>query len=188
MYGVFKAVVTALQDEVGFPFTMVPVDMARYGEGGVVGWSSLCGALNGACAVITMVADEKTYPKLVDEIVAWYTQNPFPAYKPPKPKVAKELVASVANSTLCHASVTNWCKASGYGAKSPERSERCARLTADVAGQVVELLNKQADGKFVADHAPAAIVSECMSCHGDKAMNNTRGKENCITCHEPHAR
>lgn len=183
-YGAFKAVVGQLAEVVGFPYNMVPPDMFRYGEGGVVGWSSICGALNGACAAINLVAGKEDYSKLVNELVGWYTTHAFPVYKPANPKVDLDLVTSVSGSTLCHASVTNWCKASGFGAKSKERSERCGRLTADVAKYTVELLNSYADGKFAAAFKTPAAVTECMSCHGDKAMNNTRGKENCVQCHD----
>jgi len=185
-YGVVKAIVTELRDKIGYPYTMLPVDMFRYGEGGVVGWSTLCGALNGACAVVNLVAGEEVYKKVVNELVGWYTQYPFPSDKHDKYSKYPGQVQSVSGSPLCHVSVTNWCKASKYGAVSSERSERCAKLTGDVAAHTVELLNAQADGKFVATYTPPATISQCMSCHGKKAMNNTRGLMDCVQCHEPH--
>jgi len=97
-YGAFKAVVGQLAEVVGFPYNMVPPDMFRYGEGGVVGWSSICGALNGACAAINLVAGKEDYSKLVNELVGWYTTHAFPVYKPANPKVDLDLVTSVSRS------------------------------------------------------------------------------------------
>ncbi|KKM09911.1 hypothetical protein SY88_16215 [Clostridiales bacterium PH28_bin88] len=183
-YGAFNAIVSELAKVVGFPYTMMPTDMFRYGEGGIAGWSTICGALNGACAAINLVVGEKDVMKLVDELMGWYTTYQFPNFKPVTPKVDKELVTNAAGSTLCHVSVTNWCKVSGYGAKSPERSERCGRLTGDVVKYAVQLLNDYTDGKFAASYLPPASIGECMGCHGDKAMNNTRGKQDCVQCHD----
>jgi hypothetical protein len=183
-YGVFSAIIGELRKQVGYPYTLIPVEMFKYGEGGVVGWSTLCGALNGACAAINLVSSEEVYNQIINELMGWYTQAPFPMGKPANPKVDKELATNASGSPLCHVSVTNWCKASGYGAKSPERSERCGRLTGDVAAKAVELLNQYADGKFVAAYKAPNSISDCMSCHGDKAMNNTRGKMDCVQCHD----
>lgn len=183
-YGAASAILSELRQEVGYPFALIPMDMFRYGEGGIVGWSTLCGALNGASAVINLVSGAKVYPKLINELVGWYTQTPFPNYKPAG---KQELAESVSGSPLCHVSVTNWCKASGYGAVSPERAERCARLVADVAAHAVQLLNHQADGVFLPAFAAPSTISECMSCHGKDSMNNTRGLMTCVQCHEPHS-
>lgn len=185
-YGAASAIIKGLSDTMGEPYTNFPVDMFRYGEGGVVGWSSLCGALNGAAAVINLVSDEETYTKIINELMGWYTQFAFPAYLPVEPKVAGELVTSISGSPLCHVSVTNWCKASGFGAKSSERSERCGRLTADVAGKAAELLNQALTGEITTTYVAPESITGCMSCHGAEAMNNTRGKMDCVQCHEPH--
>lgn len=183
-YGAFSAIVGQLRQTVGYPFTMIPVEMMKYGEGGVVGWSTVCGALNGASAAINLVCGEDVYGKIINELMGWYTQAPFPMGKPKQPKVDKELAQNASGSPLCHVSVTNWCKVSGYGAKSAERSERCARLTGDVAAHTVELLNQYADGQFAAKYVSPTTISECMSCHGKAAMNNTRGKMDCVQCHD----
>ena len=51
--------------------------MMRYGAGGIAGWGTVCGALNGACPIITLVAG-KDYNKLVNELMGWYAHNPLP--------------------------------------------------------------------------------------------------------------
>ncbi|MEW6046726.1 MAG: C-GCAxxG-C-C family protein [Bacillota bacterium] len=183
-YGVAEAIIGELADVAGYPFTLIPADMFRYGEGGVVGWSTLCGALNGAAAAICLVTPKDAYARVINELMGWYTQVAFPQYRPAG---GADLPTSVSGSPLCHVSVTTWCKVSGYGENSKERKERCARLTADVAAQAVRLLNAHFDGQFTATYAAPASVKECMDCHGPSHLNNTRGKMDCVQCHEPHA-
>ncbi|GAB4560930.1 MAG: hypothetical protein Kow0047_07870 [Anaerolineae bacterium] len=203
MYGAFGAVVTALRDAVGSPYDLMPLDMMRYGEGGMAGYGSLCGALNGAAAAITLVAGEELYKKLVTELLTWYTQTPLPTeisnqyaanheFLVEELKTDAVLPQSVSNSTLCHVSVTNWCLASGYASGSKERSERCGRLTGDVAAKAVELLNVAlVDGAFEPAMSLPKETEGCITCHtvgkDFQAGQFTRGKENCLSCHEsPH--
>jgi len=185
MYGAFNAIVGALQKQVGYPFTMIPTMMAKYGEGGVVGWATLCGALNGSSAAINLVT--KDYTPVVDELMGWYTTTALPTFTPASPKV-KITTTSVSGSPLCHVSVTEWCKASGSKSESPERAERCARLCASVAAHAVELLNQQAAGQFKATFTPASSVKTCGTCHlKGGTLENARGKMDCVQCHEPHS-
>jgi len=200
MYGAFGAVITALRDKVGTPYDGFPLDMMRYGKGGLSGWGSLCGALNGASAAICLVAGED-FTKLVPELAGWYTQASLPSeasnnyaknhqFRVKKYKSDKVLAGSVSGSTLCHASVTNWCKASGYASGSPERAERCARLAGDVAARAVELLNAHHAQQFKAAFVTPAAVQVCQACHSMgtdfKKGQFTQGRENCMLCHKPH--
>lgn len=199
-YGAFHAIASSLAEKIGDPYTNFPTMVLRYGEGGVVGWGSLCGGLNGACAAINLVAGEN-YKEIVNELVAWYNTTPIPTeisnqyavnheFLVAEYKSDKELPSSISNSTLCHASVTNWCKASGFASGSKERSERCGRLTGDVAARAVELLNDLADGKFAAAIPISEDAQVCGACHSlgkDYALGQwTRGTEPCLACHEPH--
>ncbi|MBE0446637.1 MAG: hypothetical protein IBX64_00735 [Actinobacteria bacterium] len=90
----------------------------------------------------------------------------------------------MAKTTHCHASVTNWCRASGYASGSPERSERCAILSGDVAAKAVEMLNAGVPLTTVPTPGDKTV---CVSCHylgtNYSAGQFTRGKENCTTCH-----
>jgi hypothetical protein len=201
-YGAFAGIIETLKEEIGGPYTTLPTEMMKYGEGGIVGWSTVCGAPNGAAAALTLIAGED-YGPLVDELMGWYTKFEFPSDKSnkyaknheflvDKYKTDKVLAQSVADSPLCHASVTNWCKASGYASGASERSERCARLTGDVAAKAVELLNELHDtGKITAAYAPSEATEDCRSCHhkGDNYDMGqfTRGKMDCEPCHDdPH--
>ncbi|MBO8127408.1 MAG: C_GCAxxG_C_C family protein [Firmicutes bacterium] len=197
-YGASSAIIHQLRDKIGYPYTILPADMFKYGEGGAVGWGTLCGALNGAAAVITLVAGDK-YHQLVDEMIGWYTVYPFPSDKSnqyaqdgtfKEYKVQKELPKNVSGSPLCHVSVTRWCKETGYASGSPERSERCARLTGDTAAHAVELLNKLQAGQVVSKFELDETTEECRTCHAkgkDFEIGGwTRGKLKCTNCHEPH--
>lgn len=200
-FGAFAGIVEALQEVVGFPFTQVPMKMMEFGAGGVAGWGTTCGSLIGASAAINLVTDKATAAKLVGELLAWYSQTPFPsqtsnkyavehAFLVKEYKSDKELPQSVSNSPLCHVSVTKWCQASGMASGSKERSERCGRLTGDVAAKAVELLNANLAGSFASAFKLSDETQGCMTCHtkGENfAMGQfTQGKMECTSCHEPH--
>jgi Putative redox-active protein (C_GCAxxG_C_C) len=187
-FGAFDAIVGELARELGPPYTTVPTSMMIYGEGGVAGNSTLCGALNGAAAAIFLTtggfAKEKreTAFALIRDLYSWYEQEPLPTFRPAKPKF--EIKTSVAHSPLCHQSVTAWCKATGHRAFSPERSERCGWLTGAVAQRTATLLNAHADATFKATHDLPAAVKVCRTCHDQgSALENTRGRMECGGCH-----
>lgn len=185
MYGAFAAIIGALQKKAGFPFTQIPLQMSKYGAGGVSGWGTLCGTLNGSSAAINLVA--KDYSKIINELMGWYTTTAFPIYQPATPKVSIE-ATSVSGSPLCHVSVSKWCTASGFKEQSAERKERCARLTADIASKAVELLNQYSVDSFTPSFTPAASVAECGACHlKGGAVENSLGSMDCVQCHEPHS-
>ncbi|MFZ5639537.1 MAG: C-GCAxxG-C-C family protein [Bacillota bacterium] len=198
-YGVFNAIISELGKEVGAPYTTFPTQMFKYGEGGVAGWATLCGSLNGAAAAICLVAGEEAWEDLVNELMAWYEKNPFPSdisnqYAKEKAFLVKEMKSdkvlpqSVSKSTLCHVSVTEWCKKAGLKSFSKERSERCGRLTGDVAAFTVDMLNRHFDKAFTPAMKLSNEVTSCRSCH-DKggSIENTRGKMDCMPCHgDPH--
>ncbi len=183
--GSFEAIVGELREQVGYPYTLIPSKMMDYGAGGQAGWGTICGALNGSSAAINLVTED--YMALSSELIGWYTETAIPAYKPSEPKKAEIETTSVSGSALCHVSVTKWCDASGFGSESPERSERCARLVAQVSAHAAELLNQHAAGEFEATWAAPTVVGECLDCHGpDESQANVFGKMDCLKCHEPH--
>ena len=187
-YGAFEGIIGELKKEVGHPYVLIPTEMFVFGEGGVAGTSTLCGALNGAAAAIFLVTGaveqkkrEEAY-EIIRELFNWYEQESLPNYRPKEPKL--EIKSSVSKSPLCHVSVTRWCKVAGFKSFSKERSERCGWLTASVAKYAVELLNKKADTAFKPAHGLSAQVKSCRSCH-DKGgiLENARTTMDCSGCH-----
>ncbi|MFP3909178.1 MAG: C-GCAxxG-C-C family (seleno)protein, partial [Halobacteriota archaeon] len=79
--GAFYAVVSQLKEEVGYPYTQIPMDMVAYGAGGVAGWATLCGAINGGACAINLVAGPEEQKALVNELVGYYTTAEFPTDK-----------------------------------------------------------------------------------------------------------
>jgi hypothetical protein len=174
--------------------------MMRYGGGGIAGWGTVCGSLNGACAIITL-ASGKAYGKITNELMAWYGTTAFPSeaanryaanheYLVEKYKTDAVLPTTISGSPLCHVSVNTWCRETGFASGSPQRAERCARLTGDVAAKAAELLNAFARGTLVTGEFEQ---SECSSCHfmGENFESGQFiiGKgTNCTDCHgaDPH--
>ena len=183
MYGVIAAVVEALAEKVGGPYLTYPLTVTRYGGGGVVGWGSTCGAINGAAMAAYLVSPKPH--EIIDEVLNFAQYTALPDQRPKSGKM--DITPSVAESTLCHVSVSNWCNASGHKSFSKERSERCAQLTANVTRQLVIALNAQHAGTFKAAYPIPAEVKACRACH-DKGgeVEDTRGKMSCTTCHDKH--
>jgi len=185
MYGVFASIVEELAAKVGEPYSSFPTTVTRFGAGGVMGWATLCGAANGAAMAAYLVSKDAV--PVIDEVFGHYQAAPLPDYKPKAAKMA--IKPSVAQSTLCHVSVSKWCDASGAKAFSPERSERCAQLVASVTRKAVAALNAQAAGTFKAAYPLPDEVKACRACH-DKggALENTRAKMDCFSCHTDHTK
>jgi hypothetical protein len=194
-YGAFQAIVAALADTVGEPFTQLPPQIMYFGEGGGAGWGTLCGAINGAAAAIGLVVDRTNTSTIVSELFGWYTQTPFPTDTSNDyavhhlflvNKYDKPLPQSVSGSPLCHASVSLWCTASGIKSTAPERLERCARLTGDCAARAVEMLNAFFAGQFRPNFVTSAAVAQCQSCHGAAIVDVVpKVKMECPQCHKP---
>jgi hypothetical protein len=196
-YAGFAGIIGLLQKEVGEPFTTIPLEMMSYGGGGLKGWGTICGTLNGAAAAISLVRDAKASTPVINELMGWYTQALMPSDQSnqygedgsyPVNKGIKSLPQNKSGSPLCHVSVTGWCSSAGYEIGSPEQKERCSRVSGDTAAKAVMLLNAQQDGNFRAEYVMPASTSECLSCHGpEKEVANVDHKMTCTQCHgKPH--
>lgn len=185
MYAVFASVVLQLAEEQGEPYRSFPVDMMRYGGGGIAGWGSLCGALNGSAALIGLFTEtDEALKILVDKLFLWYEQTDLPVYIPEKPTHNVEILKSTSVSVLCHVSVTKWCKVSGYRAFSGPQKERCKRLSADTAKRTVELLNAHFVGRASISPQLDNKTQQCRSCHTRYSeLQNSRGRMACTSCH-----
>lgn len=169
-YAVTSAILGQLQEKVGKPYTYLPIEAFSFGHGGTVGWGTLCGTLFGA-GIATSFAAGKDGEKILNDVMAWYSDTNLPAYKPSKERAAVKNT-NAAGSPLCHVSVGKWMAKEGVKFFSPQRKERCARLSADVAARTVNLLNAHAEGTYKPEHKNQAKMHQmttqnnCTDCHG----------------------
>ncbi|NWF90990.1 MAG: C_GCAxxG_C_C family protein, partial [Ignavibacteriaceae bacterium] len=115
--GTFGAISTALATAIGDPWTNIPMEIMLYGRGGGNAWGTLCGCLNGAAALISLVTTKAQSGPLISELWGWYTQAELPTDESNAIAVSgqflvhnydQELPQNVSGSPLCHASVTEW--------------------------------------------------------------------------------
>jgi hypothetical protein len=181
MRAVFEPIVRGVATRLGSPYTALPFAMFGYGAGGVGGWGTLCGTLNGAAAAFALLSANPN--PLVASLFAWYEGDAIPDHVPAGGRFPN--VPAVGGSVLCHASVAQWCRVAKKTLASPERFERCGMLAASVARRAVTLLNSQATGAL----APAPLdgaSSGCMTCHGRQgSAPKAIGRMRCGPCHSP---
>jgi hypothetical protein len=155
-YGAFAGVIKAVL-EVGSDAALAafPLALSAYGKGGLAGNRSLCGAVNGGSMAIAMFhgsADaeaetSKTRDRLINQLTGWIQETELPGFEPSEELsgqtggMAGAIEATVAGTLICDESCTVWQERTGHDRDSRQRRERCARLTADVAAKVAELLN-----------------------------------------------
>ncbi len=174
--GCCEAAFRALTTELGEPFCYIPAEMMNFGKAGVAGWGSLCGALNGAAAAVGLVfGRSQQATAIINEVMGWYSQTPLPL---------NAEVQSVADSPLCHVSISRWVKASGL--KASQRGPRCGALTGDVAAQTALYMNEVLAGTFVPTIAMSEETKACYECHVGGYADDTIGKMDCAPCHEGH--
>ena len=185
MYATVRSIISQLAEKIGEPFNSFPVNMFKYGHGGIGGYGSVCGSLNGAAAMIGLfIHDKSIQNSIISDIFQWYEIESFPNFSPSNPNYDYTPPKSIAHSVLCHASNTSWCKTSGMKVSSKERKERCRRLTADVAHRVSSALNDIFDDNYVANLHNNETNNSCMACHGEEGkLSNTSVKMSCTSCH-----
>lgn len=186
MYGVVKALAVSAAEQNPYPWNTLPLDAFYYGRGGAYLWGTLCGALNGGLFVLTLALGD--CPQAADDLMTWYMKTPLPSLKHDAYCRFKNQPQTVAGSPLCHQSVGMWIKASGKGVHTPERIERCAKLTGDTAAYVAEILNRARHGEYKPTALPPDPVTDCLGCHfGPKTVkDDTIAKMQCLDCHEDH--
>jgi hypothetical protein len=185
MYASVKSVVSQLALQYGEPYASFPYQMFRYGHGGVGGYGSVCGALNGVAALIGLfITDRKVQDRMITDIFQWYEKASLPIFKPVQPNFDFTPVSTVSNSILCHASNTIWCKQAGIQIDSDERRERCRRLTSDVVQKLTVSLNEIHSGIYITNTHGNVAAGSCVSCHGNEGkLKNTSVRMSCNSCH-----
>jgi len=190
MHATFEAIVGELGDQFGSPYSTFPFEMMKYGSGGVAGWGTLCGTLNGAAAAIGLLS--KNPKKLIDELYRWHEVTSLPnvdlSILTDKERIypsPTKVTSTVSGSVLCHVVITKWLKESGNRLDSSQKIQRCSQTAASVAKKTVELLNAELDGTFKTQYPFSKKTKSCFMCHaGASSMkSNSTGKMQCITCH-----
>lgn len=185
MFATVKSVISQLAEIIGEPYKSFPIHLFKYGHGGVGGYGSVCGTLNGAAALIgLLITDKSVQDKMIADIFRWYEKEPLPAFNPNTKAYNYVPVKSISNSVLCHASNTNWCKTAGLKVDSKERKERCRRMTADVSMKLATSLNEIFTNTYLTNIQSDETVNTCVTCHGNEGkVNNTAVKMSCNSCH-----
>ncbi|MDL2314026.1 C-GCAxxG-C-C family protein [Desulfovibrio sp. OttesenSCG-928-C14] len=191
-YGVFWSIIGTMGKEYGAPYNSFPYSMLEMGKGGISDWGTICGALLGGVAAMALFWGRKERDPMVSELFRWYETTKLPIYQPPKGLaygMDLKLPQNVSGSVLCHISVGKWCYETGIAAGSKERSERCSRITADVAKKTVEIMNSKIQGKFKGEIAFSDDYKNCTQagCHGGNAEKFEgpwlKGQMDCTPCH-----
>jgi len=178
---VIHSVFEQLAEIVGEPYKSFPVESFAIFEGGMAGWGTICGSVNGASVVAALIVGPPTWEEISAIIASntmdWYSHANMPLYVPQDPRANKDsIVQTVSDSPLCHVSVGKWMKASGFSLGSEERKDRCARVSASVAYKLVERLNQWKDEgegfyeeKAWSGPKKSGITAQynCASCHGE---------------------
>lgn len=185
---VINSVFSQLREKVGEPYVSFPSDAFVFLEGGQVGWGTICGSPAGANIVANLIIGPRISGaheghQISADIMQWYSETSLPVYKPNNPKISTKIKTTTSDSPLCHVSVGKWMKSTGNALKSPERKDRCARVAASTAYQLVELLNDWKDGKYesssdfssVSEHGITGQFN-CMDCHGDNVPEAPKPK------------
>jgi hypothetical protein len=174
---VATGIFTPLAEKVGEPYASYPMDSFFWAHGGIEAWGTACGTLVAAGYVTALIAGKEDGGNMINDVVDWYAKTELPVYTP---KTLSESGAPIKNATksgtpICHISVGKWLKKENVGFFTPERAERCARLSADIAMKTAELLNEWKDGKYVPRNALLAnakafglpVQNNCSDCHKD---------------------
>ena len=175
---------------------LLPYGMYQYGTGGVAGWGTLCGALNGCMAILNLIG---LHIPLGDDLMGWYSTVLFPTNKcegfvADTGEIAisdGEVPArTIADSPLCHVSISKWCQAAGVSVadRSPDglkfKDDRCSKVCADTAAKTAELINAFVrNGKPLRPFKTPDPYGSCIECHGPR--KDQVGKMDCLSCHSP---
>ena len=190
--GVFGGMLEILQSKIPDPWQNIPMEVMLYGRGGGNGWGTLCGAINGGAALISLVTNKASSGPLINELWGWYSQAYLPSNTANEfavqskylvHKYDNKLVSTISGSPLCHVSVSQWCVIANYKVTDTERKERCARIAGDIAAKTVELLNNFFAKTFVSTYVTPADNKACQGCHGSSSLNNVMTQMSCSPCH-----
>ncbi|MCK9240467.1 C-GCAxxG-C-C family protein [Desulfocurvus sp.] len=185
-YGTFYSIVGVMGLKHGAPYNQFPFHIMEVGKSGISDWGTICGALLGAASAMALFWGRKERDPMVTDLFRWYEQTAFPLYDPGQDAqgVQGEIPGHACGSVLCHVSVSSWSFATGIPAASKTRSERCARITADVARKAIEIMNAKIGGRFAPVYGKPESLTYCGECHDkEKEAPFLKGRQECTPCH-----
>lgn len=171
------------------PWALLPRGIYKYAGAGVVGWGTICGILNASMGVMDILG---VHGALGNALIEYYCTTMLPTnalvgFTPPAgvPVPLANLPASVANTPLCHDSMTTWAKTAGVPVSHPSAKDRDAKLVGDIVYRAVELLNDHfLRGITPAAWTPPADYAGCYTCHTQADMVPSQvGRMDCQSCH-----
>jgi hypothetical protein len=169
------------------PWPLLPTGLYRFANGGVLGWGTICGALNGAIAVMTLLGKQNAVGELLLDYfsTAELPTSALVGWTPPgKTTPLAAMPATVSGSPLCHISASRWAAVAGVPVASALKAERCVRLVADIVARTADLLNVSFSNGTVPYVMPATYA-ECYGCHTKANMVPAeQGKMDCLECHD----
>ncbi|PKG79673.1 cytochrome C [Shewanella sp. Actino-trap-3] len=203
MHQVFHAIITMLaasSSADASKFATIPTALAGYGWAGVVGQGTLCGNLNASGMLINFLDDiNGQNSAIIGASFRYYETTDLPLSSAEfiagigstEEKSLEVGATSIANSPLCHSSISNWSAASGL--PFVKKGERCKRLSASMAFHIVELLNRAyalEDISALPEAKPSAEAQACQVCHNKEAsvmpLASVQTDMECTTCHTGH--
>lgn len=196
MYAAFRSIVEAVgkkwletDPQLAEIYLKFPFFMMKYGKGGVRDFGSLCGILNGCAATIGLfVHSTDVQTEMISELFYYYEHENLPIYQPQSSPFSS-LPQTDAQSVLCHISATRWSKIADYEINSPQKKERCKRLTCDLVLKTIKLLDRyfaslSDEIKCVFRSTPDEETSNCLKCHSDSGdQKDVTAQMNCSNCH-----
>ncbi|QIR15490.1 cytochrome C [Shewanella aestuarii] len=203
MHQVFHSLVTMLANSSSADaakFASIPTAIAAYGGAGIAGQGTVCGNMNATGMLVNILDDiNGQNAAVIGAAFRYYETTELPLSSAEfiagigstEEKTAKVGKSSIANSVLCHSSISNWSKASGFSFS--EKGERCYRLSASIAYHLVELLNRAYAGEDIAalpESKPSEDAQNCQSCHGATSTMGSAASVKtdmeCTVCHTGH--
>lgn len=189
-HGSAQALIDPLAALLPEPWSRLPRGLYTYGAGGVVGWGTICGALNGVLAVMDLLG---VHGKLGNALMDYHCTTLLPTralegWIPDDARVPIPLtgtVQTIAASPLCHNSVSKWAAAAGVPVADATKRDRCAKIVGDMVAQAATLLNDY----FLRAITPPAWTpptryAACYNCHTQPTMiPSQQGRMDCVECH-----
>jgi hypothetical protein len=122
---------------------------------------------------------------MIQELCTYYEHTELPKYKPKDDKFPN-MATVKPESVLCHISSSRWRGTADIKMFTPQRSDRCRRLTADIAIKTVELLNRYHADKTCTFAPLLQPTATCFDCHGTREGMQADAivKMNCASCHK----